>query len=270
VANPSLKWSANVRPEVNEHAMKSSDTIEAVEKVLGDPAFLELTENAWKIRTNLIFTSVISIAVVFGDLHLEPDSQIMGLKFKGLSDMILTNGLIALVAYLLFHFLWASVDALLEWRLRITGTRVAFVTTARLASEHGDYPSDPRQSTLYNWWKDEARKIGNFGAKVQDMDNRLSDWESEMKAKFSQGADAMNIANAIRPVVGLREELAKFTRELKASVASIEGARVPVSLRRFDSWFGLFLRSQNLRWLLIEFLAPVLVGGYALFLLVAR
>ncbi|MFA7292222.1 MAG: hypothetical protein WC023_08235 [Rhodocyclaceae bacterium] len=251
--------------------MKSAeDSIEAVGKVLGEPAFLELTENAWKIRTNLILTSVISIAVVFGDLHIEPDSQILGLKFKGLSDEILTNGLIALVTYLLFHFLWVSVDSLLEWRLRVTGTRVAFVTTARLASEHGDYPSDPRQSTLYNWWKDEARKIGHIEPKMQEMNERLSHWESEMQAKFSQGADATNIANAIGPVVGLRKELAKVTREIKAASACIEGTRVPASLERFDSWFCLYLRSQNLRWLVVEFLAPVLVGGYALFVLVAR
>lgn len=248
----------------------SDDTIEAVEKVLGEPVFLELTENAWKIRTNLILASVISVAVVFGDLHLEPDSQILGLKFNGLSDTILTNGLIALVAYLLLHFLWTSVDALLEWRLRITGTRVAFVTTARLADKHGDYPSNPRQSTLYNWWKDEVRQLENFGATVQDMDKRLSELESEMKAKFSQGADAINITNAISPVVALRGELAKFKRALEDVGASINGARIPASLKRFDSWFGLFLRSQNLRWLLVDFLAPVLVGGYALFLLIAR
>ncbi len=248
----------------------SKDTLEAVEKVLGEPAFLELTENAWKIRTNLIFASTISIAVVFGSLHIEPDSQIIGLKFKGLSDAILTNGLIALVVYLLVHFLWASADALLEWRLRVTGTRVTFVTTARFASEHGDYPSDPRQSTLYNWWKDEARKIGNVAPHLLEMEERLGQLESEMKTQSSEGASATNITNAIRLIGELREQLAKVSHELKATSASIEATRIPSSLKRFDTWFGLFLRSQNLRWLLIEFLTPVLVGGYALFLLVAR
>jgi hypothetical protein len=103
----------------------SESTTEAVFKVLGEPAFAEFSDNAWKIRTNLILASVISIAVVFGDLHIEPDSQILGLKFKGLTDAVLTNGLIAVVSYLLLHFVWTAIDALLEWRLRVTGTRVA-------------------------------------------------------------------------------------------------------------------------------------------------
>lgn len=246
------------------------NSIEAVEKAIGEPAFAELPENAWKIRTNLILASVISIVIVFGELHIEPDSQILGLKFKGLSDTILTNGLIAIVAYLLLHFLWASLDALLEWRIRVTGTRVAFVTTARLASEHGDYPNDPRQSSLYNWWKDEARKIGNLSTHMQDIESKLNKWEAELRAKFTEGADAMNITNAVMSISGTREEIVRFSREVKAAAEAIEAARIPTSLKRFDSWYGLFLRSQNLRWLIIDFLAPVLAGSYALLLLVWR
>jgi len=246
------------------------DSIEAVEEVLGEPAFAELPENAWKIRTNLILASVVSIVIVFGELHIEPDSQILGLKFRGLSDTILTNGLIAVVTYLLLHFLWASLDALLEWRIRVTGTRVAFVTTARLASEHGDYPNDPRQSSLYNWWKDEARKIGNLSTHTQEIESKLNKWEAELRAKFTEGTDAMNITNAVMPISATREEIVRFSREVKAAAEAIEAARIPTSLKRFDSWFALFLRSQNLRWLVIDVLAPVLAGSYALLLLAGR
>jgi hypothetical protein len=246
------------------------NTVEAVEKVLGEPAFSELPENAWKVRTNLILAAVISIAVVFGDLHIEPDSQILGLKFKGLTDRVLTNGLIAVVAYLFVHFLWASMDSLLEWRLRITGTRVAFVTTARLASEHGDYPNDPRQSSLYNWWKDEARRIGNLTRHFPEIDAKIVEWETKLRAQFTDGPDAMNIVNATANLSGVREQIAKLGREVKEASESIDSARIPASLERFDNWYALFLRSQNLRWLVIDFLAPVLAGGYALVLLLSR
>ncbi len=246
------------------------NTVEAVNKVLGEPVFAEFTDNAWKIRTNLILASVVSIAVVFANLHIEPDSQILGLKFKGLDDIVLTNGLIAVVAYLLAHFLWSSLDTIFEWRLRITGTKVAFVTTARLASEHGDYPSNPRQSTLYNWWKNEARKMESMSSRPAEIDAKLLEWEAQLKARFAEGANAMNIANATMSISDVRQDLAALKRSIEETSKAIAAARIPASLERFDAWYGLFLRSQNLRWLLIDFLAPVMTGSYALILLLNR
>lgn len=246
------------------------NSIEEVAKVLGEPAFAEFPENVWKIRTNLIVTSVITIAVVFGDLHIEPDSQIFGLKFKGLSDTLLTDGLIAVVIYLLVHFLWASMDSLLEWRLRVTGTRVAFVTTARIASEYADYPSDARQSTLYNWWKDQAREFGDITEQLVKLEARLQEWETQLKSKFTEGADAMNITSAVVPIEKVCEDIMRLRSEIASASAAVASARIPFSLARFDAWFALFLRSQNLRWLLIDFLAPVLVGFYAICLLLSR
>lgn len=243
--------------------------VDAVGKALGEPAFTEFSENAWKIRTNLVLVSLIAIAVVFGELHIEPDSQIFGLKFKGLSDEVLQNCLVAIIGYLLIHFLWVSSDALLEWRLRITGTRVGFVTTARLASEHGDYPSDPRQSTLYNWWKEEANKIGNMDGRLGEIETRLTEWEAKISEQLADKAPAQNIINSTMSVGGVRQEIMTLRNGVNTATAAIAAARVPQSLHRFDSWFSLFLRSQNLRWLLIDFLAPVFAGGYALLLLLS-
>lgn len=249
---------------------RDKSSVDAVQKVLGEPASAELTDNAWKIRTNLIFAAIVSIAVVYGDLHIDPDSQIFGLKFNGFNDTVLTNGLTAAVAYLLIHFLWASLDSLLEWRLRVTGTRVAFVTVARLASQDGDYPGDPRQSTLYNWWLGQAQSIGDLGTRWEEVNTKLTDWETTLRVRFAEGADAMNIVNATNRIRELREDLARFGREVQAASGAIQSQRIPASLERFDSWYALFLRSQNLRWLLVDFLAPVLTGGYALCLLLSR
>lgn len=243
------------------------NTAEAVAKVLGEPAFAEFSESVWKIRTNLIVVSMISIAVVFGGLHIDSDSQILGLKFKGLSDSILAAGLKAVVLYLLIHFVWAALDSFFEWRLRVTGTRVAFITTARLASEHGDYPSDPRHSTLYRWWTDQANKIGFLTERADRTERQLQLLEETLKARFTEGTDALNIVNAIRPITEARQEISLLRNEVKNVSSAIGAMRVPVSLERFDAWFELFLRSQNLRWLVIDFLAPVAVGAYALLLL---
>lgn len=251
--------------------MSNTDkSVDAVEKALGEPAFTEFPENSWKIRTNLIFASTVAIAVVLGNLHIDPDSSIFGLKFKGLSDTIITNGLIAAVSYLLLHFLWVSIDAVFEWRLRITGTRVAFVTTGRISSEHGDYPAEPRQSTLYHWWIEQSKGLGSFETRMTSIEHRLESWDADLRARFTQGTDAMNIVNATTSIAAVRDEIAKFHRAIVESGKIVHATRVPVSLARFNRWFELFLRSQNLRWFVIEFLLPILVGGYALSLLLCR
>ena len=245
-------------------------SIKAVEKSLGEPAFIEFQENTWKIRTNLLLASVIAVAVVFGDLNIESDSTILGLKFRGLSDAILTNGLIAMTVYLLAHFIWSSFDSLLEWRLRVTGTRVAFVTTGVVASEHADYPKDPRQSTLYNWWLGEAKKITNLSKSFEEMEAGFSTWNKRLVTTFTEGPDAMNIVNATMSINSTREEMVKLQRAIKEVADALESNRIPVSLKRFDQWYALFLRSQNLRWLIVEFMFPVFAGAYALLLLFSR
>lgn len=57
--------------------------LKAVEEALGKPVAPELSENAWKIRTNLIVTSVIAIGVVLADLRIDAGSSVLGLKFAG-------------------------------------------------------------------------------------------------------------------------------------------------------------------------------------------
>jgi len=249
------------------NSSNDDDKLKAVEKVLGEPAFAEFTPNAWKIRTNLIIASGISIAVVFADLHIDPGSTVLGLKFHGLSDSVLTKGLFGVTLYLLLHFVWSAIDNLIEWRLRVTGTKVAFVTTGMFASEHADYPRDPRQSTLYNWWKDDARKIGNLTGQLSDIEKQLHEWDTRLKAQFVEKPDAMNIVNATSLISSAREAVVKLERSITEVRDTISALRIPVSLRRFDRWFHLFLRSQNLRWLVVELGAPILVGFYALVLL---
>ena len=242
--------------------------IKAVEKVLGEPAFAEFTENTWRIRTNLILASIISIAVVLGDLHIESGSSIFGLKFEGLDDSLVRGSLLWVLIYLLIHFLWSAFDSLNEWRLRVTGTRVAWVTAATFASEEGDYPGDPRKSTLYNWWKVHASRIGNLTEKIKGIETTLKGFENDLNKIISDRAVANEVINICMPhisttnshVVELRQKLTEFSNVF-------ESKRIPTSLKRFDLWFQICLRSQNLRWLVVEFSIPILLGIFALLLL---
>jgi len=59
----------------------------------------------------------------------------------------------------------------------------------------------------------------------------------------------------------------KLQKSIDEVQKTISASRVPVSLKRFDGWVELFLRSQNLRWLLIDILVPALLAGSAIWLL---
>ncbi|MDR6890920.1 hypothetical protein J2X67_005468 [Variovorax sp. 3319] len=72
----------------------------------------------------------------------------------------------------------------------------------------------------------------------------------------------------IRSVLdGLKSEMVTLVQEVGQARAVVQSARVPASLRRFNGAFELFLRSQNLRWLVIEAGFPLLIGAGSIFLL---
>jgi len=241
--------------------------IKEVEEALGKPVLCDLSDKAWRVRTNLIIASVVSIAMVLGGLHIKPGSSVLGLQFDGLTDDLVRNILFWITLYLLLHFVWNSIDNFLEWRLRITGTRLAFVTTAIVASDHGDYPSDPRQSTLYSWWQYQANKIGNIVLKTSEIEKSLDELNNKLNDNNVKSTNP-NIAGACIPtLVETRDGVHRLVGAIESVAETVKAARIPISLKRFDNWFGLFLRSQNLRWLVIDFSVPIFIAASALFLL---
>jgi hypothetical protein len=244
--------------------------IEAVEKALGSPIGAELPENAIKVRRNLLISSMVALFVAFGGLKLDPASSILGFKFVGLTDDLIRIGLAAVTLYLLLHFLWYVYDALLEWRLRVTGTRLSFVTTARMASEHGDYPNDPRQSTLYHWWSEEAKRMGNVGARALAVDDKLRESQQAVRALLEEKGSGSNLQNILNVLTEMRNALTELNRSVEHIRKTLDSDRISVSLKRFDGWFELFLRSQNLRWLIVDAVVPSLLGTWALVVLVCQ
>lgn len=240
--------------------------INAVETALGKPVLAEMPENALKVRRNLLIFGLISIFIALGEIKLNASSPILGFTFTGISDTLVRKALLVVNGYLLFHFFWYAFDSLLEWRLRVTGTRLAFLTGSSFGSEHCDYPDDPRQSTLYRWWLDQATRIGNFNKTTEDISKSVQEWLERVEA-FKNGGDSLNLSNAMNSLNQVKISLDKLKEQIELTEKTIDAKRIPCSLRRFDSWFSLFLRSQNLRWLLIDVLTPLFVGSFAMYLL---
>jgi hypothetical protein len=209
---------------------------EKVEKVLGEPFAMDFSDNVRKIRNNLIITSIIAIALLLGGIRIAPDSTFLGLKFTGLNNNLILQTLFYLNAYILIHFLWSSFDHFQEWWLRLTGTRVAHVTTARFAAEGADYPNDPRQSTLYNWWNDEARKISSLQEPLNNIQIKMKELETTV-TKSPDGADT-NVVNAF--TLRVSEDVNKLRASVEQIGKTLESPRIPASLKRFDGHFQFF------------------------------
>lgn len=241
----------------------------AVDTALGKPVSGDLPENALKVRRNLLVFGLISIFMALGEIKLNPTSSILGFTFTGISDALVRNALLLTIGYLLIHFIWYAFDSLLEWRIRITGTRLAFLTGARFGDEHCDYPDDPRQSSLYTWWLDNAKRIGSFTKTADEVSEHVKEWVERVDS-FKQGGDSLNLANAMSSLSRVQGSLDQLKRQVETTENVISSLRIPCSLRRFDSWFALFLRSQNLRWLLIDIFTPVIIGGAAIYLLATK
>jgi hypothetical protein len=157
----------------------------------------------------------------------------------------------------------------MEWRLRLTGTKVAFITGATWLGEHGDYPSDPRQSTLYNWWKIHANTIGNLEGKAKELDVQINNCLSELKNQKKEGENP-NWETVRKTTAEFPSNVNSLINAIKEVDKAINAARIPISLERFDKWFLYFLRSQNMRWFVIEFGLPILLGIFAILLLTSH
>jgi hypothetical protein len=237
------------------------DNNNAVEKVLGEPVLADFPEYVRKIRNNLFIVSMISIFMVIGDVSISPKSTIFGLTFNNLRPEHITQGLLAITTYSFVHFLWCAIDSLQEWRLRITGTRVGFITAGIFADENGDYPRNPRQSTLYNWWLQKQKEMTSLPELLR-MTERL--------AALSKAAQSQGEKNNEKMIQDLSQEIKNLQSPTTQILNIIDSKRLDASLKRFDNAFLLFLRSQNLRWLIIECLTPLLIGAFSIFLLIRQ
>lgn len=111
--------------------------------------------------------------------------------------------------------------------------------------------------------------MGEIGKLAQELEANCRRWDSDLQALKNTRPDSgsQNLNDAVHIISQVKEQVARLANKVEANTKAITDERIPASLKRFDGWFQLFLRSQNLRWLLVEFLAPLIYAGYALYVL---
>lgn len=240
---------------------------EEAEQVLGKPFAAAMSDATEKIRRNLLVVSAITIAIVILGVRVAQANTLLGISFEGLTADALKKGLLAVNTYMLVHFMWCMWDELQEWRLRVSGTRSAYVTGATFGSTHADYPVEPRQSTLHNWWRSAATRFAATDEAIKRLDGAVERLLATEEVKRNSGPIQPE-SNAAVLLQQIKSDIATLLNEVTQTKAVLTSQRVNVSLRRFDNAYQLFLRSQNLRWLVVEAGFPFLFGLTSLGILV--
>lgn len=256
----------------NQFSTERETKIKAAQIALGEPFGLEFKEPVSKMRTHLLVAAVISVFATLLELKIKPDAPVFGVQFDGLTEKKILIGLITINVYLLLHFLWSSIDVFKEWRLRRTGTMVAYVdaaATSFFGDESLDFGDDPRQSTLYHWWSQITYRMIPLPQAIDAVDKKITMMMDSVMLELNKG-QTPELANWQTTFMSLRNQLTKVTESLNDAKKVIESERIPASLQRYDSAFKALLNSQNIRWLVLEWLFPLLLGTAAICLLVYK
>ncbi len=251
--------------------MIDNNSVEAVQKIIGEPFSPGLPENALKVRRNLLAFSLIALYLAHGNIQIAGTFTVLGLTFGNITPDKIQFALTIVLAYHLVHFFWYVGEEFMAWNLRVTGCKAVFGSKMRLVGSHEDLPEDPRQSTLYSWWLFRAErylvsedKWQELREKLNSIEERVKAWpvQSEEDEKFRQKLtlDIRNNQDAIRTCMGT---LADFAHVFKDN-------RIPVSLEKFDRFFAIALRVSNWRWILIEISFPLVAGVAGIFSLATR
>lgn len=244
-----------------ENSMRKLPSVEEVSKVLGEPVGFDISEIASKLRRNLLLVSIVVITLIVGEIKPGADFSVFGITLTGVTPFKLMIGLAVVLAYHFVHFSWYCYELYSEWSIRITGTRLSFVTGGKFASEGADYPDNPKQSTLYTWWLQEARSMSAYTQLLDQVESGVKRFDGHIEAL--QKADMTAAGSISQSIQEMKTALAHVRQGFSDSEKVISDSRIPASLNRFDNRFRLLLRSQNLRVLIVEVGVPLTLSAVA-------
>jgi hypothetical protein len=248
--------------QAEEKAKKAEERrINAVAQVLKNPVSLEVSEPIRKMRATLMIVSMVAIFGVVMDLRIEPTVSVAGMQFVGLTPWKISFGLMLICLYTLIHFVWCSGETLLEWCLRCSGLDTL--------QKNGELPNPgPRQSTLMTWWEAQVAQVDREILGIRKYQCEVEEWLQKMRTtdwgkNNPQAIEIHAAITSIRNVVGQSERLYMY------GVSAANEPAISDSLYRFERAFFLHQSSQNIRWMLVEFLVPVLLGVSAVGFLIS-
>jgi hypothetical protein len=238
--------------------VRQHPTREEIAKVLGEPVGFDISETAAKLRRNLLLVSMLVMVLIIGQIEAGSDFSVFGVKLTGVTPFKLMVGLSIVLGYTFIHFVWCCYEAYSEWCIRITGTKLSFVTGAKLGATGADYPDNPKQSTLYTWWMQEAHSMTAYSDLLSRVDEGILDFSSHVEQLEKR--DMTSAGSVSQSIQRMDNTLQQVRHSLSSTESVITNTRIPESLARFDRRFRLLLKAQNMRISIIEVGIPVFLS----------
>ncbi|XNT04642.1 hypothetical protein AB6D20_025985 [Vibrio splendidus] len=228
-----------------------------------EPLGIESSDYEEKIRRNLLLASAISFCFTYLKLTPAKDTLFMGLKFENLTSETIYLLLLVFVGYELVQYTWLVMNKFLYWRVRLTGTSTQVLRGNRggsFATENdpSDYTGKPENSNFYTWVLENKRDTDHRSKAIEDA------WVKVESYVFQSEALAPKDRNEL---LSKLNEIYSHTNLLNTSINNI---RVSASMSRFDNWFNMLVRSQSIRWVLLDFLLPIVFGLIAIIFLIQK
>ncbi len=194
------------------------------DEILGSPKFEGFSENALRIRRNLILFTALLFFVEFYQLKISSGSFI-GMKIDNLDSIVIREILLILTLYSLIHFIFETLDCFFWLRIRVTGT-FNFIKAGNWGDPVKDNPDNKNQSSLYRWFYETKNQVSSILDRMENGEN----------LEVSQNS----LKTVIKP---------EYIDD-----------RLTVSLNRFDKWFWSYNRYQILKLLVMDWFMPILVS----------
>lgn len=241
----------------------SQDNKERIEKIMKEPSPLETTEYEERIRRNLLVFSALAIFSLFLKISPSDKAQVWGIGFENLTTNSIYIVLSLVILYELFHYSWIIWNNFLLWRVRLTGCKLeesrgdAPGVFGSSAPDLADYNGSERNSTLYSWLLENRVK---YHAAMGGIESTQANLNSLVEKVNSEGLKKEDVSRLVDEVIKLKTATVTL-------VDYLNNERLNESLRRFDNWFDMLIKSKSWRWVILDFITPLLFGVVALCML---
>ena len=232
--------------------MLNQDNDDHIKKVLGEPYPVELSDQAYKIRRNLLSVSSIVLIMHFLGISLADENiTFFSLTLKGIKSNTIYIILLSLTVYFSFYFLWTILESVIYWILRLTGTRNLYSGGFYY---HTQDVGDEKQTTLYKWWLTNKRDTNKIYDDIKEIKILLETKKQESLKEINELSRKLDtISNSV-------SDLNNF----------FQNDRFCCAIRRFDCTFKYFIYSQSIKRLIIEAFFPLAMGLFSTCILIYK
>lgn len=248
-----------------------------IEKIMKEPVFIENSESVKKSRNLLLSFSTITIFLIYFNLSIKDDSSILGLKFDGLNENNIYIALFIIIIFNFINFFWNSYNTYNEWEIRQTGMKKfnsdSIIDYLYTKDGNNSYlsPTEPRNSTLYYWWACQSSKIKDTEKLLKDLSDINNNLYENLQIIQTNRREELFIHDGVSYTASLFQKNMETMSDIDENFKIIKSAfltqNIEISLFKFDKRFKTFLYSQNLKWIILDFLFPLILSISSIILL---